>query len=379
MKKLILVLVLVISFSSFAQQSPGKNHSQLNISCKTCHTCDVPTKNDPCLVICPRERISTVYQKPEETPELITIDQLIDRYGPVYFSHKVHAQMSVMSGGCENCHHHNTSGPILKCNSCHETSRKREDVSIPDLKGALHRQCMDCHREWSHETGCNSCHKLKKDLKTESKETLTKKYSGKEHPVVLEPTKLVYQTDSDKGKMVTFYHDDHTKKFGLSCTGCHKQESCTKCHDVNRDSKNNVKPVKTKKTFEEQHKNCISCHSKTENCTKCHSDKTLEPFDHGKKTGWALNKYHVNLSCVKCHGSSQTYKKLDNKCSGCHQNWSNETFKHSVTGLKLDETHSDFSCEECHSEKNYAVKPVCTNCHDDYSYPKQKPGKLSGK
>lgn len=140
-----------------------------------------------------------------------------------------------------------------------------------------------------------------------------------------------------------------------------------------------MKPVKTKKTFEEQHKNCISCHSKTENCTKCHSDKTLEPFDHGKKTGWALNKYHVNLSCVKCHGSSQTYKKLDNKCSGCHQNWNNETFKHSVTGLKLDETHSDFGCEECHIDKNYAVKPVCTNCHDDYSYPKQRPGKLSGK
>ena len=57
-----------------------------------------------------------------------------------------------MGGGCENCHHYNTSGPILKCSSCHESSRKREDVSIPDLKGAYHRQCMDCHREWSHDT-----------------------------------------------------------------------------------------------------------------------------------------------------------------------------------------------------------------------------------
>ena len=65
-------------------------------------------------------------------------------------------------------------GPILKCSSCHESSRKREDVSIPDLKGAYHRQCMDCHREWSHETGCNSCHTPKKDLKDVKKDNITK-------------------------------------------------------------------------------------------------------------------------------------------------------------------------------------------------------------
>ena len=238
MKKIILFTISLIFIGSIhAQQSPGKDHSKLNISCKTCHSCDVPTKSDPCLVICPREKIVTVYQKPEQTPELIVIDQITDRYGPVYFSHKIHAQMSNMCGGCETCHHHNTSGPILQCNSCHSASRKREDVSVPDLKGAYHRQCMDCHREWSHENGCNTCHTLKKDLKNgKQQEGVQKKYAGKDHPVILEPTKLVYETKSDKGKFVTFYHDDHTKKFGLSCTTCHKQESCTKCHDVNKTS-----------------------------------------------------------------------------------------------------------------------------------------------
>lgn len=377
MKKfLALILVLVFTIGINAQQSPGKDHSKLNLSCKTCHSCDVPTKSDPCLVICPREKITTVYQKPEQTPELITINQLSDRYGPVYFSHKIHAQMSIMSGGCENCHHHNTSGPILKCNSCHETSRKREDVSIPDLKGAYHRQCMDCHREWSHETGCNSCHTLKKVLKDTKNESLQKKYSGKDHPVILEPTKLVYETKSDKGKLVTFYHDDHTKKFGLNCTSCHKQESCTKCHDVNNTDKSKNQKVVTKKTFEDQHSNCISCHSKTENCSKCHGEKTREPFDHGKKTGWALNKHHINLSCAKCHGSKLPYKKLDNKCSSCHKGWNAENFKHSITGLQLDEMHSELSCEDCHTDGNFGIKPSCDGCHDDYSFPKQKPGKL---
>lgn len=101
MKKIFAVLlVLFFAVTIYPQQSPGKDHFKLNISCQTCHTCAVPTKNDPCLVICPREKIVTVYQKPEQTPELITIDQLSDRYGPVYFSHKIHAQMSNMGGGC---------------------------------------------------------------------------------------------------------------------------------------------------------------------------------------------------------------------------------------------------------------------------------------
>ena len=380
MKKLyLLFLTALLLINLNAQQSPGKDHAKLNISCKTCHTCDVPTRQDPCLVMCPRDKISTVYQKPEETPELITIDLLSDRYGPVYFSHKVHAQMSIMSGGCENCHHHNTSGPILKCNSCHESSRKREDVSIPDLKGAFHRQCMDCHREWSHETGCNSCHTLKTGLKNSSDKSVQKKYNGKDHPVVLEPTKLIFETKSDKGKLVTFYHNDHTQKFGITCTTCHKQESCTKCHDVKDRNIQKNQDVVSKKSFEEQHKNCISCHSKNEKCSDCHSNDKSEPFDHGKKTGWPLNKNHIKLSCAKCHGSKIPFQKLDSSCSGCHKNWNNENFKHVVTGLQLDETHSDFSCEDCHLDNNFSVKPVCTNCHDDYVFPKQKPGKQISK
>lgn len=371
-----LLFIIILTVSIAAQKSPGKDHSKLNIDCKTCHVCPVPTKDDPCLVLCPRERIATVYQKPEETPELITINQLSDRYGPVNFSHRIHAQMSIMSGGCENCHHFNTTGPILKCNSCHEASRKREDVRLPDLKGAYHRQCMDCHREWSHETGCNSCHELKKNIKDAKQVDASNKYKGKVHPVVLEPSVITYQTNSDKGKLATFYHDDHTKKFGLDCVSCHKQESCTKCHDVKKKSDAEPRAVSTRKSFEEQHQKCITCHSKAESCSRCHSDNKLEPFDHAKSTGWALGKFHSGLTCSKCHGSKLPYKKLDNQCVNCHGEWNGENFKHSITGLQLDETHSELSCEDCHLEKNFAEKPSCVNCHENYVYPKQKPGKI---
>ena len=104
--------------------------------------------------------------------------------------------------------------------------------------------------------------------------------------VILEPTKLVYETKSDKGKLVTFYHDDHTEKFGLSCTTCHKQESCTKCHDVNNVSNGKTKSVTSKKSFEDQHKNCVACHTKNENCNNCHNEKITESFDHSRKTDW---------------------------------------------------------------------------------------------
>lgn len=379
MKKIICALVVVVlSFGVVAQQNPGKNHSKQNLNCKSCHTCEVPTKDDPCLVLCPREKIATVFQKAEDTPELIIINELSDRYGPVYFSHKLHAQMSDMSGGCQGCHHFNTTGPILKCNSCHEPKRKREDVRLPDLKGAYHRQCMDCHRQWSHETGCNSCHTLKKNLK-DVKEDVKKKYAGKEHPVIAEPTLITYKTNSDEGKLVSFYHDDHTKKFALNCISCHKQESCTKCHDKRKTSDNKIKQISTKRTFEQQHKNCISCHSKNEDCSGCHSNKALEPFDHGKKTGWDLGKHHTKLACSKCHGAKLPYKKVDSKCIGCHGEWTKENFKHLVTGLQLDETHLELECEDCHAEKNYSAKPSCDGCHEGYVYPKQKPGKMIGK
>ncbi len=370
---MIVLLLLICVLGINAQQNPDSIHSRFSINCKTCHTCDVPTKDESCLVICPREKIVTVHQKPEHTSELIVIDQISGKYSPVYFSHKIHAQMSVMSGGCENCHHYNTSGPILQCKSCHEFSRQREEVGIPDLKSAYHRQCMECHREWNKETGCNSCHVPINKVKDLHKEEVKKKLTGKVHPSVTEPTKIVYETNYEKGKFVTYYHDAHVKNFKLNCINCHAQESCTKCHYVNNAARDKIKSVKENKSLEEHHKKCFSCHEK-DDCAKCHLDKQREPFNHEKRTGWALNKHHIKLSCIECHGSKQPYKKLDKQCVSCHKDFNKENFKHSVTGLRLTEPHLELSCEDCHAGNDYSVKPGCNSCHENFLYPKQKPG-----
>lgn len=378
MKIIFLILIALLSSNLTAQNKFSKEHSKQLIDCKSCHECDLPTKQNPCLLDCPRMELITVHQKAEDSPEAIIIDELVSQYNPVVFSHRIHAQMSEMSGGCAGCHHFNTSGPIQNCQSCHEVNRKREDISKPDLKGAYHRQCMDCHREWSGSTDCVYCHTLKSNNKSGDETKKVKQISGKKHPEILEPGKLVYKTSSDKGSIVTFFHDDHTKSFGLDCVSCHKNDNCVSCHAV--DKKTDKKKVDSKsalkKTFEEQHKNCISCHEQ-DDCKTCHADKEKTQFNHAVSTGWALNKYHDQLSCQKCHGTSNKFSKLDNKCESCHKSFVSGTFDHKVTGLALDETHSSFECSDCHTENNFAKKPDCSNCHEpEYTFPQKKPGKV---
>jgi len=54
------------------------------------------------------------------------MNTMTKQYGPVVFSHRVHAQMSEMSGGCYGCHHYNdTALNILSCRTGHPTERKR--------------------------------------------------------------------------------------------------------------------------------------------------------------------------------------------------------------------------------------------------------------
>ncbi len=367
------ILLAVIFFvSAVFGQSIGKDHSKLPVECKTCHACDQPTKRNPCLVPCPREEMITIHMNPEDSPDVITIDQFkgqSDLYSKVVFSHRLHAEMSGMSGGCAMCHHYNPPGNVISCVDCHEKERKRADITKPDLKGAYHRQCLECHREWSTDTGCESCHAQK--VKPGSPEPKISKSERKErvHPKIIEPTKKVYKTDDyENGTLVTFYHNEHTALFGLECSSCHKNETCAKCHSQFE------KVAEAEPSFEKQHERCASCHD-TDNCESCHTTKELPPFDHGKATGFILKTYHADLSCSKCHKSSKTFTGLNKNCVNCHEPWSAETFDHKVTGVILDETHTEFECENCHVE-SYSVKPTCDMCHEaEISFPKKIPGK----
>lgn len=349
-------------------------HSGSSMNCKSCHLCEYPTKDDPCLIYCPRDNMVSVYHSPEEGPEVVEINEMSDNYMGVIFPHKIHAQGSDISTGCVDCHHYNTTGPVLNCRKCHDNVRYREDVSIPDLKAAYHRQCMGCHKQWSLENGCNTqCHQSKSpDAKQKIQERI-KSLTGKSHPKNPEQAKIVWETNYEEGKIVTFYHSEHSQTFRISCRTCHSNDNCTKCHKP----KGNVdysKPVKIEKSFEEHHKLCTNCH-KESNCKKCHSDREMEPFNHGKTAGWTLKFYHSRLECTRCHGSHMPYKKVDRNCTSCHSYFTTGKYDHKGTGLILSENHRELECENCHIDKDFSKNPECKACHDDLSFPKDLPGK----
>jgi hypothetical protein len=124
-----------------------------------------------------------------------------------------------------------TSMAMLACKKCHPASRARTDLSVPDLKGAYHRQCMECHREWSKGTECTSCH-LKREAGQSSAQALkAARLAGKSHPPLPHPGRVVYETPGQNGSVVTFFHDDHADRFGLRCVDCHRNESCVRCHE----------------------------------------------------------------------------------------------------------------------------------------------------
>ncbi len=120
-----------------------------------------------------------------DIPESITFDQLHNLYEPVLFEHQLHADMLP----CSSCHHHLKSMPEeensctrchlqentqteLVCQSCHLSTSITIDqnkesqksifpfyhLDIPTLKGALHLQCVGCHRIDGGPIGCRECH-----------------------------------------------------------------------------------------------------------------------------------------------------------------------------------------------------------------------------
>jgi hypothetical protein len=369
MIKKFIFLLAIVPFILIAQNKSSKSHQNYKtFACSSCHDCKIPTKEKPCLKACPRESMVTIEQKPKDAPPTIIIERMKGEgmYEPVVFSHKAHAEMSYMSGGCKMCHHYNPPGNVVKCGQCHELSRKRTDISKPDLVGADHRQCMECHRTWSGSTDCVQCHQLKgQPAKEKSKSAKPIRI----HPELKTPTKLVFNTNTKEGKVVTFYHDQHINLFGKNCADCHSNQACSKCHA----SPGSVKSF-TNSTAE-KHLKCSRCHDTKSSCSTCHANNEKPGFSHKAKTGFDISRFHGKILCVRCHTTKGNFTGLKAECANCHGIWTQSNFQHKVTGVILDEIHSGIECTDCHKSKRYE-KPSCKNCHDDKSFPANVPGKL---
>ncbi len=370
MKRIVIGAVSVfVGIAAFGQSTDTRVRPVPGMTCMTCHSVEVPTKENPALRSCPRTLMATVKHTAEEGPDIIVMNALSDSaslYLPVRFTHKAHAEMSEMAGGCTMCHHYNPPGRVLGCGECHEVNRLRTNLGRPDLKGAYHQQCLNCHKRWSEDTGCRSCHALRTQAGGIQSEKAAK--SVRKHPVVAKPARVVRETAYEEGRFVTFYHNEHIALFGLECADCHSSESCLRCHQKGKRA--SAQPAAASLG----HESCERCHNVNENCNRCHDAEPKPGFDHQRRSGWALKQYHEQLNCNRCHTKKNVFVGLSSTCTSCHKPWTPENFRHAVVGLTLDQTHAALSCEVCHADEKFA-KPSCEACHEGYTYPEKSPGK----
>jgi hypothetical protein len=297
-----------------------------------------------------------------------------DLLGPVPFDHGAHARWSAVGDGCAVCHHHTPVGTEHPaCHACHAAGDRRADMSKPGLKGAYHRQCLGCHREWSHETRCAVCHTNGRAGHAPSGDRATPDDAvGTSHPPRKPPTISVTVSAfpaQSGGSEVFFDHGRHAVTYDLRCVDCHRGDGCARCHDGDARSRTRAAG---------HHDPCKRCHAtEGDACDSCHvalGSTPPQPFDHAT-TGWPLRWYHARLGCREWH-PQVPYTRRSSRCRSCHDTLSPASFDHGRSvGMKLDETHAELACGECHAGERFDRTPTCDACHDDIAYPAQRPGR----
>lgn len=362
---------LCINVLSLSAQPPDEG-------CSQCHTCAPPAPGTPCLRSCTRAK--TMTQIPiGSPPDVVLLNQLEERYLPVPFDHKGHARMAEMTRGCAVCHHYTPEGTTHPaCKTCHEITSARTEIQKPGLKGAYHRQCLNCHREWSDDTKCETCHQAKTGAGRRKPVQISPTPDdlvGRMHPPIPEPDTEIFQArqGTQAGTKVIFYHKEHIHRFGLGCVECHHEDNCNRCH-------NSAVTRRAEPTLTEHHQPCAACHVTTEpdRCGGCHwKEGTPKPprFDHDR-TAFALKNYHDQTACRDCH-TTVPFTKPERDCSACHKAFDPATFRHEVTGQSLDAVHAGQECGSCHLEGRFDRTPNCTECHESstgIAYPARTPG-----
>jgi hypothetical protein len=352
-----LVAIGVLAMALVTTDAGGDTeHADQPLVCSNCHKCEHPTEANPCLFpqTCPRHDVMGRID-PKLGPSVVILDELENLYAPVRFDHRAHADMTKFGGDCELCHHFTPpDSPHPGCVQCHPKEVQFEDLTQPGLKGAYHRSCLGCHKDWDNDTSCEICHARKVEgVATEVSED---KFHRQYEPIKTIDL-IIYETEYGEGDKVPFQHGKHATIYGLSCSDCHHEQRCEQCHVRAGEPHPMGDPAEV-----DLHGACFQCHDE-ENCEKCHGADPEAAFDHAA-TGWPLKGYHAKLACQRCHGEGSTNKKPSTQCESCHRGGWSESFNHAVTGVKLDEMHMEMDCQDCHTE-GYGKKPDCSACHDD--------------
>ncbi|USN99135.1 MAG: hypothetical protein H6810_00190 [Phycisphaeraceae bacterium] len=312
--------------------------------------------------------------KAEAPQGVIVLNNLSLHYGPVSFDHGLHVKMADFENGCANCHHdiskvEGHDAEIMACRDCHvphTTADELEESSgkvLLGLKGAYHRQCLSCHKDWSHENACGFCHMPAQGFGSIGGAVLS--YHGVAEHQEAQQT-YVYETRHRPLPMATFHHADHAQKFGLSCVDCHHGASCGDCHGSGSVS------------YKMDHRmgTCFQCHG-WDNCVTCHDRGEKPAFDHTRRAGWTLEPSHDEMGCTSCHSPEHRFEAPSSaRCRACHRVGSDGAFDHAEFGVPLLGDHEYIDCVMCHRGRvHIGVVADCAACHADKHFPEDLPGR----
>ncbi len=274
------------------------------------------------------------------------------------------------------------------CESCHKPLAReiyqgkwRDRLQHKDLK---FENCIDCHKDDDihKEKFGNNCERCHTEVSFSPK---------------LEDTdKLEWDRDAWVFDINTHAKDDFPLK------GKHRDLDCRSCHG------NKVDELPESTT-------CVSCHKKDdphrnkfgEGCESCHNENSFNDVKDSDVnhdlTGYILKGAHKKESCVSCHKARGTYKERfldynedrgcrschtkdnvhkdefdDRDCSKCHNEdrFTPSEFTiedHNKLDFKLDGSHNNVSCNQCHKPYKENKKDVLTfNTDEEHNNMKDK-------
>ena len=93
-----------------------------------------------------------------DPPTKVKIDKMVNLYEATDFDHKMHTDVA---DNCKACHHKDDP-KSMACSGCHKVELDEKNLAVIGFKGAMHEQCMGCHKENGVADTCTSCHAEKK-------------------------------------------------------------------------------------------------------------------------------------------------------------------------------------------------------------------------
>lgn len=366
----------------FSTTNPDHQAAQFSTNCTECHNANSRTWDQ-------------VSYKHTESFQLISSHRISDCVA----CHAGQTSYADAETGCVSCHEqdfnestnpdHAAGNFSSSCDECHtidgwQPAEFDHNLSDYPLTGAhIEVECLSCHIDAQYTGISSECFPCHTDDYNES----------------TEPNHLIGEFDqvceschtTDGWTPSLFDHDIQTE---YALDGGHVEVACIECHIDNM--------------YKDTPSECYYCHDSDYNeteepnhklaqmsqlCEECHTTTQWEPstFSHDK-TAFQLIGAHQKVNCQECHIDGQ-FASTSTECIGCHEDdyesvsnpnhrngqfnenclichtmtaWRPSTHDHDLTEFPLTGAHVTASCEECHSDGQYAGRSTdCFACHDD--------------